>query len=542
MKKTTYIGLICCLLLVNIPVGWWFFRVDLTEDHRYSVSAPTKELTRSLQAPLQITLLLDGNLNASFLQLQHAVLDMVQELCVYGDVQCEVVQPDEAWLTKHHLQQLRPTVIHERAQNGQTVQTMIYPYAVIRYQGRQRVVNLLQNTLGLSGQENINRSVEQLEYMLAEGIYFLTKEEQSAVAFLEGHGELPEANVLDLEEQLAQYFTVHRGVIGNDASVLDGYKAIIIADPQTPFSEKDKYILDQYLMRGGRILWVVNGIRFSDDYLASAGKTPVIAADLNIQDMLFRYGVRIEPVLLQDLQCLPVPVDVSAEGEQPNFQPLPWTYAPLLLTSEVSPITIGLGQVSSTFASALSFVGEDELHKEPLLASSNHTLVTGVPAEVDLGLNVEQEAFRWSYLPVGALIEGSFASLFAHRMAPDSLVNVAEKRSESIPTKQIVVAAGSAIRNEVQNGQPLPLGYDRYTQMQFANRDFMVNSILYLTDESGLMPLRQRTLTLRLLNDRQSRDHRATIQALTTILPLLLLALTGCIYLPLRKRKNTHQS
>lgn len=527
---------------MNIPVGWWFFRVDLTEDHRYSVSAPTKELARSLQAVVHITLLLDGNLNASFLQLQHAVLDMVQELSVYGDIECEVVQPDEAWLKKHHLQHLRPTVIHERAQNGQTVQTMIYPYAVVSYQGKQRVVNLLQNTLGLSGQENINRSVEQLEYMLAEGIYFLTREEQSAVAFLEGHGELPEANVLDLEEQLAQYFTVDRGVIGNDASVLDNYKAIIIADPQAPFSEKDKYILDQYLMRGGRILWVVNGVRFSDDYLAAAGKTPVIAADLNIQDMLFRYGVRIEPVLLQDLQCLPVPVDVSAEGEQPNFQPLPWTYAPLLLTSEVSPITIGLGQVSSTFASALSFVGEDALHKEPLLASSNHTLVTGVPAEVDLGLNVEQDAFRWSYLPVGALIEGSFPSLFAHRMAPDSLVNVAEKRNESVPTKQIVVAAGSAIRNEVQNGQPLPLGYDRYTQMQFANRDFMVNSILYLTDESGLMPLRQRTLTLRLLNDRQSRDHRATIQALTTILPLLLLALTGCIYLPLRKRKNTHQS
>lgn len=541
MSKRTYIVLAIILCIaVNLPLQRWFFRWDLTEDHRYSVSVPTRNLMRELQEPLEITLLMGGDLNASFLRLKHAVEDLTTELDVYGEVQFTEIEPTEAVLKKMHLQSLRPTIIHERNRGGQTVQTTIYPYALLRYGKKQRVVPLLMNTRGLSGEENINHSIEQLEFAFTEGISCLRREEAISVAFLEGHGELDEMHVLDLENQLSSYFTVHRGVLGYDASALDPYRVVIIADPELPFSEKDKFIIDQYIMRGGRVLWVLNGVRFSADNLSDAGFTPVIAADINLQDMLFRYGVRVEPVLLQDQQCLPVPVDVSTDPAHPNFQPLPWTYAPLLLTSEASPITKGLGQVSATFASALSLVGEDELHKELLLATSNHTAITGVPAEVDLSdLTPNPELFKWQYIPVSALIEGSFSSLFAHRMMPDSITGAGEKRTTSVPTKQIVVASGSVIRGEVQDGQPMPLGYDRYSQMQFANRDFLLNAVLYLSDDEGLMALRQRSVRLRLLNESQAREKKALIQTITIALPLLILGLVALLFLLIRKQSMT---
>ena len=220
------------------------------------------------------------------------------------------------------------------------------------YKGRSAAVQLLKNQRGLSGEENLNHSIENLEYAFVDAIRSLTQTKVEKIAFLEGHGELDERYVYDLTQALAQYYQIDRGTLGLQTGVLDAYKVVIIADPQTAFSETDKYILDQYLMQGGSILWVVNGVQFSDDYLSSEGMTPIVALDLNINDMLFRYGVRVNHGLVQDLQCLPVPVDVSQDESQPNWQPMPWTYAPLLLTSQVSPITRNVAQVRATMASA----------------------------------------------------------------------------------------------------------------------------------------------------------------------------------------------
>ena len=232
--------------------------------------------------------------------------------------------------------------------------------------------------------------------------------------------------------------------------VLDEYKAVIIADPQQPFSESDKYILDQYVMQGGRILWVVNGVRFSEDYLSSQGATPIIALELNINDLLFRYGVRINHALVQDLQCLPVPVDVSINSSEPNWQPMPWTYAPLLLTSQASSITRNVAQVSATMASAIDLVGgEDGLRKEVLLATSTASKLTATPARVDLNWGVDNEtSFQYAFIPVAVCIEGSFPSLYAYQLPPEEITTQNPLLKQSKATKQIVVAAGSAIRNE----------------------------------------------------------------------------------------------
>ena len=514
-------------------------RWDLTDDRHYSLSEATKTLLKQTDAPIEVTLLLDGDLNAGFTRLKKATEELLEEMSVYSDLRTS----KDLTVSKDSLG-LRPIVIHEREQNGKTAQTTIYPYALISYKGRGAVVTLLKNTRGLSGEENLNNSIEQLEYAFAEALHRLQQTELPRIAIIEGHGEPDERYVWDLEQTLSQYFYVDRGAIiipeqGVDVHLLDGYKAIIIANPQTAFSDIERFIIDQYIMRGGTVLWVVNGVRFSNDVLQSDGFTPIIPLDLGITDMLFRYGIRINPALVQDLQCLTIPVNVSDDPETPNLQPLPWTYAPLLLTSNSSPITRNTGQVMSTFVSPIDAVGgEDGIDKRVLLATSTATRVTATPGEVNLNdLQPDLEAFRYQYVPVAVSLEGTFNSAFAHRMMPDSIVSDEPIRKQSVATRQVVVGSGSIIMNEVERNQVLPMGYDRYNQIQFSNRDFIANALLWLTDSEGLIQLREKTVALRLLNDKRAHDERARVQIISTISPIAILVLIGGVIWIIRKRK-----
>ena len=537
MKVWKGIVVLVALVVINLLMSYIVCRWDMTDDKRYSISAPTKALLQDLDAPLTITLLLDGEMNAGFLRLQKATQELVEELGVYAAGGYQLLGAPEQ-LTTNGYGNLEPTVVHERTHKGQTAQTIIYPYAIVQYHDRSQVVTLLKNQRGLSGEENLNQSIENLEFAFAEAIRSLTQDTIERIAFLEGHDELEERDVYDLTQQLAKYYQIDRGTLGTVSGVLDDYKAVIIADPQMPFSETDKYILDQYIMQGGRILWVVNGVRFSDDYLASEGYTPIIALDLNINDMLFRYGVRINHALVQDLQCLPVPVDVSHDPNQPNWQPMPWTFAPLLLTSQVSPITRNVAQVTATMASAIDIVGEDDgIRKEVLLATSSASRLTSAPAKVDLSMGGDGEGFNQAFVPVAVSLEGVFPSIYAHLLPPEKVTLTTPLLRESKPTRQIVVAAGSTIRNDWQQGQPLPLGYDRYTQMQFGNRDFMVNAVLHLTDDQGWLQLRQKEFTLRLINDQRARQTRIVAQVISIVIPLALLAIVGGAMLILRRKR-----
>ena len=545
MKRYWWVIAIVGVVLLNVAAHFCVLRLDLTDDQRYSLSAATKELLNELDAPVEVTVYLAGDLNPSFQRLKNATAEMVEEMGKLrpskSPLKGDFADPSSEDLSALGL---TPIVIHERAHNGTTVQQTVYPYALVRYKGRRAVVCLLQNNRRMSGEENLNASIENLEYAFAEAIHQVQQTEVPRVAFLEGHGELPEQNVYDISLALSKYFQVDRGVLGSDPSVLDGYQAVVVADPQTPFSEADKYILDHYIQQGGNVLWVLNGVRFSEDVLAQSGFTPVLALDLNLTDMLFRYGVRVNPTLLQDVQCLPVPVNVSSDPQQPNLQPVPWYYAPLLLTSQASPITRNIGQVSSMFASPVDVVGgEDGIRKEVLLATSTATRLIPTPAEVDLGdLNPDMSTFRYQYVPVAVALEGRFPSVFAHRMVPEGIELAAAGGAiggNSEVSRQVVVASGSVIRNEIQQGKALPAGYDRYSGMQFANRDFLVNAVLYLTDEQGLIPLRQKTIALRLLNDRRAHEQRTQMQLFSTITPVALLAFIGLIVFLIRRYKYT---
>ncbi len=534
------------LVLVNILAQVCFFRLDLTDDKRYSLSAPTKKMMKELPNDVHITLYLSGELNAGFLRLQTATEELLDELGQYGKLSWRTISPNDLPEKEQQaLQQalakqgLNPTAIYEQSKQGSQKQTIVYPFALVQLNGKQTFVPLLQNNRGLSGAENLNHSMEGLEYTFAETIHTLSADEMPRVAFIEGHGELPEQQTADIQMAFSRYADVYRGAITDDVTCLDGFQAIVIADPQMPFSDKDKYILDQYIMHGGRVLWVVSGVRFSETVLEDAGYTPAIPLDLNLTDMFFRYGVRVNAHLVQDLQCLPIPVDVSQNPQQPQYQAMPWTFAPLLLTSGASPITRNVMQVSATFASDISLVGDGEnQQRDILLATGSASKLTPTPGEVNLmDLHINEQAFTHQLVPVAASIEGVFPSLFAHRMLPEGVQESREKLALSVPTKQVWVSCGSVIRNDWQNGQPLPVGYDRYSKVQFGNRDFLVNALLYLTDDTGFINLRQKTIPLRMLNEQRNTVNLLWNQIMGILLPLLLLAIVGVVTIYTRKKR-----
>ena len=516
-------------------------RYDLTDDKRYSLSDASKALLKATDAPVEVTLLLDGDLNAGFRRLKKATEETLDEMSVYAQItnhQSPITNISDSL-------GLSPIVIHEREQNGKTAQTTVYPYALMTYKGRRAVVTLLKNTRGLSGEENLNASIEQLEFAFMEALHLLQQTETPRVAILEGHGEPDEAHTYDLMTALSKYYQVDRGQIANgqepiaNSHILDGYKAVIVANPQTAFSDAERFIIDQYIMRGGAVLWALNGVRFSEAVLQSDGFTPILPLDLGLTEMLFKYGVRVNPALVQDIQCLPIPVNVSADPQQPNLQPMPWTYAPLLLTSQGSPITRNMGQVMSTFVSPIDAVGsEDGIEKRVLLATSTASRLTATPGEVDLNdVNPEVKDFQYQYIPVAVSLEGAFNSAYAHRMVPEGVETDEPIRKSGVKTRQVVIGSGSVLLNETQKNQALPMGYDRYSGIQFSNRDFAVNAVLWLTDSEGLISLREKTVALRLLNDRRAHDKRAQVQAVSTICPVAILALIGGIVFVIRKRK-----
>ena len=536
--KEIIILAVCALLVALSHV--FVVRWDLTDDKHYSLSEASKTMLRSLDGTAEVTLLLDGDLNAGFRRLKKATEEIIDEMSVYGELKIKNYELTSSSSDSLAAMGLSPIIIHEREQNGKTAQTTVYPYALITYQGRRAVVTLLKNTRGLSGEENLNASIEQLEFAFMEALHLLQQTQTPRVAILEGHNEPDEAHTYDLMAALSKYFQVDRGSIANaNANILDGYQAVIIANPQTPFSDTERFIIDQYIMRGGAVLWAINGVRFSEQVLQSDGFTPIVALDLGLTDMLFKYGVRVNPALVQDIQCLPIPVNVSSDPQQPNLQPMPWTYAPLLLTSQASPVTRNMGQVMSTFVSPIDAVGgEDGLDKRILLATSTASRVTATPGEVDLNdVNPEPAAFPYQYVPVAISMEGQFSSAYAHRMVPEGVETDEPIRKTSVKTRQVVIGSGSVLLNEVQKGQPLPMGYDRYSGMQFSNRDFVTNAVLWLTDSEGLIALREKTVTLRLLNDQRAHEKRLQVQVVSTIVPILLLALIAGTVFVIRKRK-----
>jgi ABC-2 type transport system permease protein len=546
--------LLCVVVIFLIFTKTLFFRLDLTEENRYSLSRASKDFVANVCEPLTVLLYLDGDLDANMLRLRRATEDMVRELNMYSSepLTLEFVNPNNATTEEERYavydelegRGLRGMSVTVRSRDGKMTEQVIFPWVEVCSSCDTMAVCLMQPSAQKTGEEAVNSAIADLEYLFVDAIRVLNRREVVKVAFIEGHGELSEEFTYDASDALSRYFQVDRGVLGVDASVLDDYAAIIIAKPLDKYSEGDKFIIDQYIMRGGRVLWLLDGAQMSSDMLSEGGATPLVAMDVNLNDQLFRYGVRLTPTIVEDMQCAYMPINVSRPGEQPRFEPIPWFYTPLLQGSPYHPITKTLQAVKADFASGIEIVGDTVgVRKEVLLISSNASHVDVAPTEIDVmrAINVEpKEYFTTQYVPIAVALEGEFQSIYKHRMIPEGVM-ANGVINQSVPTRMVVVADGDIIRNDVEQHREglmlVPLGYDRVTRQTHGNKDFVVNTMLYLTDDEGIMQLRNRRIDLRLLNRAIVESQRNVWVWINTLLPIGMLLVFGVVFLGNRKRK-----
>ena len=544
-------GVALTLILTNLVVSNVVLRLDLTAEKRHSISQSTKNLLENQEKGVKVDVYLDGDMNVGFLRLKKSVQYLLDEMDRYAAVGLNVEFTDplseaksekdrNQIMAKMQRKGLSPTMVHDYDKNGNTLQKVIFPWAVVSCATDTIAVPLLQNIAGRSGDENLNSSIENLEYAFTDALRILTQKEVVKVAFLEGHGEAEEHFVYSLTESLSRYYQVDRGVLGDDQTILNDYKVVIIAEPQTEFSESDKYILDQYIMQGGRVIWLIDGVATNGE----VGKPN----DLGITDQLFTYGVRIQPMMLLDIQCATVPINTSLEGQEPNFAPMPWYYSPLLMTMPNHPITRNLAPVKAEFASYIEKVGEnDSVSGTVLLCTSSKTALEKAPMSLSadiVNLSPESPYFAYSYMPVAVLLEGKFKSVYANRLAPENIKNASKKPiKQSENTKMLVVADGSIALNSLQGFasgyEPLPLGYDKYMKMQFGNNDFMLNAVNYLADDGDWMQLRNKKISLRILDKEKVATNGEFWKWFCITAPVLLLIIISLIFQFVRKNQNT---
>jgi ABC-2 type transport system permease protein len=390
----------------------------------------------------------------------------------------------------------------------------------------------------MTAEENLLHSAEGLEYELIQPIATLSSDTIYRVAFIEGQDEIPETGVADIIFHMARFFTVDRGAIGGTPGILDKYSAIVIAGPQEEFNENDKFVLDQYIMNGGKVLWLLEEVNVYADSLVT-GETAAIYRPLNLEDQLFRYGARVNAQIVQDIECAQIRLILSSGGVRQQPVSVPWLYFPLLTPYPDHPITRNINRVKGEYSNYIDTVGLDgNIRKSILLSTSGLTRTLSPPFFISLReaeMVPEERSFNRSGLPVAVLLEGVFPSAFRNRPT-DNLVkeSVIRIREESVPTKMIVVADGDIIRNEVRRTgnveTPLPLGQDRYTLEMFGNRDFILNSLNYLVDDNGIMELRSRELKLRLLDGNEVKNRRLFWQTINIAGPVLLVLLAGFLF------------
>jgi ABC-2 type transport system permease protein len=549
-------------IVVVIAAAWfcsiYYHRFDLTSEKRYTLSPFTKETLQHLNQEVRISIYLDGELNIPFHKMKQRLKETMEDFQVYAGkkLQYEFINPfagddkkkRDKFLNTLIDKGLRPTNILDKDKEGGSVEKLVIPGALIHYRENEIPVNLLKNNPGTSAEENINNSMETFEFEFMRIISSLVADTTEKIAFVEGHGEYNEYEVADITNELGWNFQVDRGGINGKPGILDQYKAVIIAGPTKAFSEQDKFVLDQYLMKGGKVLWFVDMISASLDSISSGSASMAMIRSLNIEDLLFRYGVRVNPVLLQDVQCSMIPVNVALAGNSPEFKAAPWLYFPLLAAPYNNVITRNLNMIKTEFTGSIdTLASRVEINKTVLLKTSQYSRQVTVPAVISLDeirITPRQQDFSSAFMPVVVLLQGNFESAFRNRMIsglfPDTVVKLTEK---GIASSVLVAADANIIRNEISPGPKgiryMPLGFDRYTSQTYGNKEFIVNAIQYMTGHKGLIYLRSKKLTIRLLDKSRIKKERLKWVMINTIVPPLLVIFVGLLYVWFRKRKFT---
>lgn len=561
--------LVFSLIIINFISSFVVWRIDLTRENRFTLSPVTREMLSELKDVVFIRVYLDGELPYGFERLKNSIKEMLDEFRVYGgdNIQYEFtnVSAEQDKKTRDEVYRqlyekgLNPTNLQEKDAEGGSSQKVIWPGALITYRQMEIPVDFLKSSLYLSPEENLNASTEEIEYQLVSAMKKLHREFGQKIAFIEGHGEFPAMEVADITKTLEEYYSVERVRMSDSLSSLsertedstgiklkNKYDLIIVAGPDSTFSEKDKYIIDQFIMYGGKALFLADVVEASVDSLAYQNEVIAFIKSLNLDDMFFRYGARINPNLIQDIQCAVIPVNTAVPSAQPQFEPFPWVYFPLIIPQNTHYITKNLNMVKTQFVSSIDTVGESpDIKKTILLTSSPNTKVLNAPVRVSLSMIREKQNpshFKGGSRPIAVLLEGKFMSLFENRLTPNMYDSpeIAFK-GMSGPGKIVIISDADVIRNNVKrlgyNQTPLPLGYDRFTGETFGNKDFMMNVIDYLLDDSGFMQLRSREIKLRMLDNLKVSEGKSFWQVINILVPISLILIFGFVWTYSRNRK-----
>ena len=563
IRRQNILGIIAVLLVLvfaNVISSYLFRRFDLTSEKRYTLSESTKEVLKGLDDQVLFRVYLEGDdLPAEYRRFRNDIKNMLDQFRAYSsNVEYEFINPN-AFKTEEEKMQLYQTLVKKglvpipiaTEEEGVQKQQVVYPAMEVTYKGRETALQL--QSAGLSSrstEEVINTSVENLEYNFVTALHRLTRPVQARVGFLTGHNELDKIDIYDIQMSLVDDYKVENVYLNQNINALTGriqnvsdssvtvsnkYDVLVIPKPLETFSDKDLYVIDQFVMYGGKILWLVDALDADLDSLQGKEQTFATRLPTNLEEMFFNYGVRINPDLLMDYRCRGIPM----MGNDNRMQLVPWYYFPTLVPNSDHPIVHNLDVLKTDFISSIDLI-DNNIKKTVLLTTSDHVHIKNAPVNVQLAdarIPVNEQLFNRSNLPVAVLLEGSFQSLFRNRLATAfmELSEIGYKSECEKPTQMIVVSDGDIIRNGVQSSEqglyPLPLGYDKYTDVMFANKTFILNAINFLAGDEAMIDARPRNIAIRRLDVAKVKSQRGYYQFANIVYPVVLVLLLAAVVL-----------
>ncbi|MFC5282682.1 gliding motility-associated ABC transporter substrate-binding protein GldG [Pedobacter alpinus] len=542
------------IVLFNLLSQVAFTRIDFTKEKRYTISPISIQILNDLKEPVKITVFLEGEFPAGFKRLRNATKDLLNDYKSYAgnNLQFEFVNPVEG---KNQQEQeeiyqelnakgIEPTNLSVKTDAGLS-QKVIYPAAMVNFKNQQIAVKLLQNRIGITPEEVLNNSIQNLEYAFSSAIKKVTSGGKPRVGFTEGHGELSDLQLQDAMISLADGYEAGRINLETiTQSGLEKLRVMVIAKPQTGFSEAEKYKIDQFLMRGGKIIWTIDQVTAELDSMRKAARGEQLAFQkkLNLDDQLFTYGIRINYDLVGDMNCAQIPVNVGEVGGQAQIQLVPWLFYPIIMPVSVHPMVKNLDGIKTEFLNTIDTIGMANLKKTILLTTSPFNRELAAPTIVSLNMiedTPDPKLFQSEPKAVSVLLEGNFKSNFMNRAIPEGVGFNTQTINKSKFTKMLVFSDGDVFKSQIseQDGSVFPLGYDRFSQQTYGNKTFLLNAVDYLTDDSGLIALRSKEIKLRLLDKGKLVAQKLKWQLINTLIPLIMLILFGIFQHIYRKRK-----
>lgn len=540
-KYSKIIYLFVGLILINYLASNFYKRFDLTEDNRYTITPTTKTIVENIDNTLIIKVYLQGDFPTEFKRLQTETKLHLEELNnLNKNIQFRFVNPAD--IAQNLIENgLEPSSLQVQ-ENGKISEIVIFPWAVVQYKNNTENISLLKDIFANSQDQQLESSIQNLEYAFANAIHKVSSKKSKKIAIIKGNGELDDIYIADFLRSLNQYYHLAPFTLDSvkkqpqkTLKDISNFDLAIIAKPTEKFSEKEKFTLDQFIMNGGKTLWLIDNVQAELDSLMNTGEALAYPRELGLTDLFFNYGLRINYDLITDLYSSEIPLATGNVGNQTQFNNFPWKYYPLVSSQNNHAINSNIEAVNLKFTNSIDTL-INSIHKSILLQSSSLSKTEGTPVIISLksiAQQINQKDYGPGNLPIAVLLEGKFKSAYAGRVKPFQTKN----KELGNQTKMIVVADGDIISNAISKGQPLELGVDKWTNRRYGNKEFLLNCVSYLLDDTGLINIRSKTIKIAFLNKQKAFEESGKWQLINIVSPLILLTIFGLIFSYYRKKK-----